>query len=319
MWYCEGTVLNTGLWIIQSDDAPSATNDTRSATQESEVAAISDIFNRHDKAAATRYALADLLFRVLPIVFVGWVGASMVAMDIHHRWVQPFTNMYEKASLASESLLLDYLTISPLSVIPQAWANEHYRVVCFGVLSALKRYPPLIMTALCAINDTGSGIVVQLSPTVACFMVLWSSICIYALILAWSSAERRLPRDVGSLYDYLCFFYDSQLRWFPEFGRAAFSKDITKDELHSMLRLARDEFRFGLVGDPQNQHPGFDVAEHVTWVAPVPGICQRIKNLFRRRKSTSDSSDNGSDSASEGDALRLDDLDDTRSAHHRGS
>ncbi|KAG9677832.1 hypothetical protein KCU99_g4411, partial [Aureobasidium melanogenum] len=297
-----GIVLNTGSWIIQSNDITPAPNGT----------------SRHDKAAMTRDALAYLLLRFLPISIVGWAGASITIMDIHHRWVQPFANMYEKASLASESLLLDYMTVSPLAVIPQAWANEHYRVVYFGVLSVFNWVPPLIMIGLCAITETGSGIVVQLSPTAACFAIVYSSIYIYSLMSYWPPAKRRLPRDVGSLYDYFCFFYDSQLRWHPEFGRAAFSKDITKDELHSMLRLARDEFRFGLVGDPQDPHPGFDVARHVTWVAPIPSIYQRIKNLIRRRKDTINSNDNDSDSNSEDDAIPLRNLYAPISAHHRG-
>jgi hypothetical protein len=288
------------------------------ATPGTEVTFIPDIANHLDKAAMIRDTLASLLLRALPIYFVGWAGGMISTMDTHHRWIQPFTNMYEKESLASETLLLDYMTVSPLEVIPQAWANEHYRVVYFGVLSALKQVPSLTMTALFGMIETGSGIVVQLSPTVACVMIIWLSIDIYSLTSFWPPAKRRLPRDVGSLYDYLCFFYDSQLRLFPEFGRAAFSKDVTKDELHSMLRLARDKFRFGLVGDPKNPHPGFDVSRHVAWVAPIPGISHRIKNVFRRRKNKSKPNDSESNSDGGDETIPLRDYDDSTSAHHRG-
>ncbi|KAH0341104.1 hypothetical protein KCU81_g6515, partial [Aureobasidium melanogenum] len=303
IWFFNGTVLKMGPWTVQSNDTTPAPNGT----------------SRHDKAAMTRDSLAYLLLRFLPIMIVGWAGGSITTMDIHHRWVQPFTNMYEKASLVSETLLLDYMTVSPLDVIPQAWANGNYRVVYFGVLSALNWVPPLIMTGLCAITETGSGVVVQLSPTAACCAIVYSSIYIYSLTSYWPPAKRRLPRDVGSLYDYFCFFYDSQLRWYPEFGHAAFSKNITKDELHAMLRLRRDEFRFGLVGDPQDPHPGLDVARHVTWVAPIPSIYQRIKNLFRRRRSTSNANDNGSDSNSEDDAIPLQGIYAPIPTRHRGS
>ncbi|KAH0401455.1 hypothetical protein KCU89_g4145, partial [Aureobasidium melanogenum] len=324
VWSYDGIVLKTGAWAIQSNNVTLPPNGTAFVRPGVDFVLIPGSFGQ---AANTRDFLAYILFRLVPITIVGWAGGILTTVDVHHRWVQPFTNMYEKASLASGSLLLDYMTVSPLEVIPQAWANKHYRVVYFGMLNALNWVPPLIMTGLCAVTETGSETVVQLSPTVACLAIICLSIYIYSLISAWAPAKRRLPRDVGSLYDYFCFFYDSQLRWFPEFGQAAFSRDMTKDELHSLLRLAKDEFRFGLVGDPQNPHPGFDVAEHVTWIAPVPGICERIKNLFRRRKSISDSNDNGSDSDandnrsdsnSEYDAIPLQDYDDFASTHHRG-
>ena len=174
------------------------------------------------------------------------------------------------------------------------------------------------MTGLCAVNETGSGVVVQLSPAAASLTIIWLSVYIYSLMSAWSPPKRRLPRNVGSLYDFFCFFYDSQLRWYPGFAGAAFSRNITKDELHSQLRLVRDKFSFGLVGDPQQRHPGFDSSDHVTWVPPVPGIYRRVKNVFKRHKDRTSPSDRDSDPDSEYDAIPLDEFDASTSTHHRG-
>lgn len=319
IWCFQGIVLHKGPWLIQSNDITPAPNGTRFVTPGIEVITVPDSFGRRDKPAMIRDSVAVLLLRFLPISILGWAGASITIADIHHRWVQPFTNMYEKPSPASDSLLLDYMTVSPLDVIPQAWARNHFRVVYFGVLSALNWVPPLIITGLCAITETGSGVVVQLSPTAACSAIIWSSIYIYSLTSFWPPPTRRLPRDVASLYDLYCFFYDSQLRWYPEFAGAAFSKDITKDELHSQLRLIRDKFGFGLVGESHERHPGFDSVDHVTWIAPIPGVLGRMKNMFKRRKDRSNLSDHGSDSDSESDAIPLEDFNTSTSTHHRGT
>jgi hypothetical protein len=318
IWCSQGIVLHKGTWLIESNDITPGPNGTEFVRPGIEIVLVPDSFKRRDKPAMIRDFLAYLLLRFLPISIVSWAGASITIMDIHHRWVQPFTNMYARASPASDSLLLDYMTVSPLDVIPQAWAKKHFRVVYFGVLSALNWVPPLIITGLCAITETGTQVVVQLSPTAASFAIIWSCIYIYSLTSAWPPPKRRLPRDVASLYDLFCFFYDSQLRWYPEFAGAAFSQDITKDELHSQLRLVRDKISFGLVGDPQERHPGFDSAEHVTRVAPIPGIFCRVKNAFRRQKVRTSPSDHGSDSNNEYDAIPLDDFHASTLTHHRG-
>jgi hypothetical protein len=226
--------------------------------------------------------------------------------------------MYEKPSSAPDSLLLDYMTVSPLEVIPQAWTKGHLKVVYFGVLSALNWVPPLTIVGLCTVNETGSGVVVQLSPTVALFAVICLSVYIYSLFSFWSPPKRRLPRHVGSLYDLFCFFYDSELRWHPMFSRAAYSKRSTKEQLHARLCLVKEKFSFGLLGDPQDPLPGFDYANNVTWVALVPGILARMKNVFSRRKDRSSPSNNASSPDDEDDAIPLDDLDASASTHHRG-
>lgn len=308
IWRFQGIVFHKRTWLIQSNSITPASNGTQPAISGTRMQSIFDLFHGRGKSAMIRDSLAVLLLKTLPIFIVSWVGISIDTLDIHHRWVQPFTNMYEKACPASDSLLLDYMTVSPLEAIPQAWTKKHFRVVYFGTLSALKWVTILIMTGLCAITETGSRVVVQLSPTAAFFAIIWLSIYIYSLTSAWCPPKRRLPRDVGSLYDYFCFFYDSQLRWPPEFARAAFSQDITKDELHSQLRLVRDKFRFGLVGDPQEPHPGFDSSDHVLWIAPVPGICRRMKGAFTGRKDKPSLSDHASDSNIENDAISMDNL-----------
>jgi hypothetical protein len=257
IWWFQGIVLQKGAWLIQSNDIISGPNGTQFVIPGIEFVVFP---NSHDKSAMTRDFLAVLLLRLLPIYVVGLGGQFIANLDIHHRWIQPFTNMYEKPSSAPDSLLLDYMTVSPLEVIPQAWTKGHLKVVYFGVLSALNWVPPLTIVGLCTVNETGSGVVVQLSPTVALFAVICLSVYIYSLFSFWSPPKRRLPRHVGSLYDLFCFFYDSELRWHPMFSRAAYSKCSTKEQLHARLCLVKEKFSFGLLGDPQDPLPGFDYA-----------------------------------------------------------
>lgn len=303
IWWFQGIVFQKGAWLIQSSDIAAAPNGTQFVTPGVIIVSIPNSFSRHDKSAMIRDFLAVLLLRFLPVLIVSRVGGLIAVLDIQHRWVQPFTNMYEKASLASDSLLLDYMTVSPLEVIPQAYTKDHYRVVYFGVISALKWVPPLTIIGIFAITETGSGVVVQISPTAASFAIIWLGLYIYSYFSFWPPSTRKLPRDVGSLFDLFCFFYDSELRRYPAFARAACSPDITKDELHSKLRLARHKLRFGLIGNSRKQHPGFDYADHVTWVKPVPGFVRRMKG-----KSRASPIDHGSDSNGEYDAHSMDDL-----------
>ncbi|KAL2031135.1 hypothetical protein VTO58DRAFT_106486 [Aureobasidium pullulans] len=145
----------------------------------------------YDRAADFRDLLAFILLRLGPINTMSLIGRSIKVLDTHHRWTQPFTDMYDAPASASSVLSQDYMTVSPLSVISQAWGNGHHKVVFFGVLSALDWVPALIVTGLCAITETGSGVIVRISPTAACLGILWSIIYIYALscALACTKAE----------------------------------------------------------------------------------------------------------------------------------
>jgi hypothetical protein len=315
IWWFQGIVLQKGAWLIQSNDIISGPNGTQFVISGIEFVALP---NSHDKSVMTRDSLAFLLLRVLPIGVVGLGGSFIAHLDIHHRWIQPFTNMYEKPSSAADSLLLDYMTVSPLEVLPQAWAKGHLKVVYFGVLSALNWVPPLTIVGLCTVNETGSGVVVQLSPVFASFAVIWIGVYMYSLSFFWPPPKRRLPRNVGSLYDLFCFFYASELREHPMFSRAACSKHDTKEKLHARLRLIEEDFSFGLLGDPREPLPGFDYADNVTWVEPIPGFRGWMKSVFKRRKDKLSRSNHGSNSESEYDAVPLDDLEASASTHHRG-
>jgi hypothetical protein len=306
IWWFQGIVLQTGTWLIQSNGIVSGLNGTQFVIPGIEFVVLPKSL---DRSAMIRDYLAFLLMRGLPIFVVSWGGQFIANLDIHHRWVQPFTNMYEKPCPASNSLLLDYMTVSPLEVIPQAWTNGHLKVVYFGVLSALNWVPPLTLVGLCTVNETGSGVVVQLSPMFASFAVIWIGIYIYSLTSFWPPPKRQLPRHVGSLYDLFCFFYDSELRWHPMFSRAAYSKRSTKEQLHARLRLVKEKFSFGLLGYPQDPLPGFDYANNVTRVAPVPGILARMKIVFSGRRDRPGSRNNASSPDDEYDAIPLDDLD----------
>jgi hypothetical protein len=116
IWWFNGIVLHKGPWLIQSNDIMPAPNGTEFVTPQIEVISVPNSFSRRDKPAMIRDSLAVLLLRFLPISILGWSGAFITIADIHHRWVQPFTNMYEKPSNASDSLLVDYITVSPLDV-----------------------------------------------------------------------------------------------------------------------------------------------------------------------------------------------------------
>ncbi|THV82363.1 hypothetical protein D6D26_10265 [Aureobasidium pullulans] len=210
--------------------------------------------------------------------------------------------MYRGPSSVTDSLLLDYMTVSPLEVLPQAWTNKHYKVLYFGILSALNWVPPLTITGLCSVIETGSQVIVQVSPVAACLTMFWAFLYAFSLAISWAPPERKLPRICGSLYDLFTFFYASRLRWLPEFGHAAFSKTLTKADFHAHLLLARHEFLFGLVAGQETSHQGFDIASHVVRIKPV--------RRFRKTRP--------SDRDADPEAIQMDTLSASESLHDGG-
>jgi hypothetical protein len=290
IWTSDGVILNKKTWVIQSNDIVAALNGTRLLIA-GELSVPFANYIVYDEAATIRDALALIFLRFLPVALMSFVGTSIASLDVHHRWIQPFVNMFNEASPASETLLLDYMTVSPLSVLPQAWSNSHGKVLVFGVLNAVSWVPPLVATSLCGITETGSKLIVQMSSTSACICVVFAMIYVFALLSSWPSAKRKLPRHVGSLYGIYRLFDQSRLRWDPEFSHAAFSSKLTKDEFHALFRLRRDKYRFGLVTGSGQKRPGFDVAiahgedtGYVRWLAPVPRIWERAERVFKRLK-----------------------------------
>ncbi|THZ03611.1 hypothetical protein D6C93_02923 [Aureobasidium pullulans] len=120
--------------------------------------------------------------------------------------------MYRGPSSVTDSLLLDYMTVSPLEVLPQAWTNKHYKVLYFGIPSALDWVPQLTITGLCSVTETGSQVIVQVSPVAACLTIFWVLLYAFSLRANWAPPERKLPRICGSLYDLFTFSYASRLR-----------------------------------------------------------------------------------------------------------
>lgn len=269
IWKHKGIIFQSQTWIIQSDDLPVSANGTQVITSGDEWTSSFNSVSRVDLAAMIRDSLAVIFLRGVPILGLGMVSNGIAILDIHHRWVQPFTNMYRGPSSVTDSLLLDYMTVSPLEVLPQAWTNKHYKVLYFGILSALNWVPPLTITGLCTVTETGSQVIVQVSPVAACLAIFWALLYAVSLTTNWAPPERKLPRICGSLYDLFTFFYASRLRWLPEFGHAAFSKTLTKADFHAHLLLARHEFLFGLVAGQETSHQGFDIASHVVRIKPV--------------------------------------------------
>ncbi|THX53262.1 hypothetical protein D6D06_06222 [Aureobasidium pullulans] len=312
IWFYDGVVLRTATWLIQSNNIAIAPNSTEFVSLGSTVVQIHNMFI-YDKAADFRDLLAFILLRLGPINTMSLIGRSIKVLDTHHRWTQPFTDMYDAPASASSVLSQDYMTVSPLSVISQAWGNGHHKVVFFGVLSALDWVPALIVTGLCAITETGSGVIVRISPTAACLGMLWSIIYIYALSCAWPAQKRKLPRDVGSLYDLLCLFHDSELRWLPQFMRTATSKNMTKRWLHSSLVTSSHKVSFGVMGAPDNQHCGFDLAQHVRRVIPNPDLRDRAGEAL----GLSTRSRQSSPAADEEASIELEDVGGASAVRHR--
>ena len=75
------------------------------------------------------YALA---FRSAPVYVAGLYTGSIVEwVDLNMRFMQPFVNMFNEAGEASNTILLAYITSSPLQVPLTAYVKGHYKVSIF--------------------------------------------------------------------------------------------------------------------------------------------------------------------------------------------
>ncbi|KAK5120880.1 hypothetical protein LTR85_005947 [Meristemomyces frigidus] len=81
--------------------------------------------------------LWNFILRGLPQFFVSSALGQSAVFDLFYLYCQPFVDMYRGPSSAAKSILLDYLTISPLKVLLEAHQHGHWKVLYFKILALL--------------------------------------------------------------------------------------------------------------------------------------------------------------------------------------
>ena len=234
--------------------------------------------------------LYAVVFRSVPTLFASWFGMDhLLTVDNHHRFLQPFVNMYQVPGSASDTVLLEYFTRSSLIVPLIAWGKSHYKVFWFSFLATISSSFPILVGGLFTIVNTGPRIWFFFSPgafwTVFVFLIVY---CI-SLPFARPTTKRYLPRQYYSLVDIMAMCYRSHL--FDGSDLDISPAWSTQEYMAACILVRRDRYLLGrYIGTDGQIHLGFDAAEwdgdpngNVAWLQPI-GKDKGSGGWFRRRR-----------------------------------
>jgi hypothetical protein len=224
-----------------------------------------------------------LLFRSLPTYAAGlFVNTIIPALDLNMRFMQPFVSMFEESGKASETVLLAYITLSPLEVPLAAYDNGHYKVSWFSTLNTLSPLFPIFVGGLLTVSAKDDR--VSLSFSLSAYIGIIVSLILYSLSLPFGfpHPHRLLPRQFYSLADLMAMCHNSRFLSSPHLNIASRKITPTKAHMEARILLSRAEFLFGIyTGRDGRPHLGFDVAKepirdpnyaestgHVKWITP---------------------------------------------------
>lgn len=234
--------------------------------------------------------LYAIVFRTIPTLFASWFGMGhLLTVDNHHRFLQPFVDMYQTPGSASDTILLEYFTRSSLIVPLIAWGKSHYKVFWFSFLATVSSAFPILVGGLFTIVNTGARVWFFFSPdafwTVFVFLVVY---CI-SLPFARPTTKRYLPRQYYSLADIMAMCHRSHIFDGPDLDISP--SWSTQEYMAACILVRRDKYLLGrYIGTDGKLHLGFDAAEwngepngNMAWLQPI-GRKDRSGGWFRRRR-----------------------------------
>jgi hypothetical protein len=206
-----------------------------------------------------RLLLWNFILRMLPTAVASTLIFMSVIFDRFHLYTQPLVEMYNGPSSAEKTILLDYLTLSPLAVLLQAWNHRHWKVLYFATLSLLGPALQLIPAGILLLTSKDDIIYGSFSKALLISAIVILSVYLASYIFAYFSIKRRFPRWGTSLIDIWALCFSSHLAKYPEFSECG--PAWTKKDLAASLQLRYDEFSLGLCTDADGvQRVGFDTA-----------------------------------------------------------
>jgi hypothetical protein len=233
---------------------------------------LADVFDRNMTTSRTgfswlrgpqdeiyRLLLWNFILRMLPTAIASTLIFMSVMFDRFHLYTQPLVEMYNGPSSAEKTILLDYLTLSPLAVLLQAWNHRHWKVLYFATLSLLGPALQLIPAGVLLLTSKEDVIYGSFSRALLISAIAILAVYLGSYIFAYFSIKRRFPRWGTSLIDIWALCFSSHLARYPEFSECG--PAWTKKDLAASLQLRYDEFSLGLcTGADGLQRVGFDTA-----------------------------------------------------------
>ncbi|OAP65115.1 hypothetical protein AYL99_01087 [Fonsecaea erecta] len=208
-----------------------------------------------------------LLFRSAPVYVAGVFTATIVEwVDLNMRFMQPFINMFGHAGDAADTVLLAYITTSPLQVPITAIEKGHYKVAVFSILNTLSPLFPIFIGGLLQLEDDGKKVKFNFSLSAYIGIMVFLSAWSVAMPFAFPIQKRLLPRQFYSMADLMAMCHKSYFlqRSYLDFGDNR--RTPTKDIMEARILMSGDRFLFGhYTDDEDRKHIGFDIHSTVDY------------------------------------------------------
>ncbi|OAG38520.1 hypothetical protein AYO21_07342 [Fonsecaea monophora] len=208
-----------------------------------------------------------LLFRSAPVYVTGVFTATIIEwVDLNMRFMQPFINMFGKAGDAADTVLLAYITTSPLQVPITAIVKGHYKVATFSILNTLSPLFPIFIGGLLQLEDDDEKVRFMFSLSayigIMVFLIAWS----VAMPFAYPIQKRLLPRQFYSMADLMAMCHRSYFIQRPYLDFADNRRTPSKEIMEARILMYGDRFLFGhYTDDEDRRHIGFDIHSTVDY------------------------------------------------------
>jgi hypothetical protein len=210
-----------------------------------------------------------LVFRSAPVYVAGMFTGTVVEwVDLNMRFMQPFINMFGKDGNAADTVLLAYITTSPLQVPITAIDKGHYRVAVFSTLNTFSPLFPIFIGGLLTLTDERATNTVMFNFSLSAYIgiMVFLSAWLLAMPLAYPVQKRLLPRQFYSMADLMAMCHKSTFLQRPYLHFADPRRTPSKDVMEARILLSGDRFVFGhYTDDEDRKHIGFDVHSTVNF------------------------------------------------------
>ena len=238
-----------------------------------------------------------LIFRSAPTYIAGLFTSTIVTwIDLNMRFMQPFRNMFgegpEKSTLqhikdwfgwrlkegssaaiteeerkpakAADTILLAYITVSPLQVPLTAWEKGHLWVCIYSTLNTSSPLFPILVGGLLIVTPDEKSDRVNFTFSMSAYVGLMIYLTLYSILLpgAIPGADQLLPRQLYSLADLMAMCHESRFMTSPHLNVTDRARTPFKQHMEARILLTDDRFLFGRYrGRDEKLHIWFDVAQ----------------------------------------------------------
>lgn len=202
--------------------------------------------------------LCLLVFIFLPTLLAGLLVGFITDVNIEKRFVQSFAAMYGSPGPASETILLEYLTVLPLLVPLQAIQNGHWQVAWFSLLHLVSPVFPILVGGSVTLTGTGTDAILHFGMPSFSAVFIFLNVSAISMYFARPTDNRLLPRDFNRLMDLIPMCHASKFLWRPDFDIS--DPGATREHMVARIFLREDKYRLGVYeGVDGMNHIGFDM------------------------------------------------------------